>query len=58
MSDSSWTSACGGTEKPFICKGEKLLYMWNKALRIYRYYNITKDTFLEQDDLAYFGLNS
>tara|TARA_Y100000031_G_C8024878_1_gene294363 strand:+ start:399 stop:605 length:207 start_codon:yes stop_codon:yes gene_type:complete len=52
----SWVPACGGNEKPFMCKGRKLQYMWNTFTKQHAYYDMTNDVFLEQDQLIELGL--
>lgn len=48
----AWASGCGGTEKPFIVKGYKLLYMWNRITREHRYYNYGTDMFLSEQEAS------
>lgn len=45
-SDHAWVAACGGTEKAFMYKGKKYLYMWNWATSEHSYYCISDDVFI------------
>jgi hypothetical protein len=52
----SWVAACGGTEKQFTTMGRTLQYMWNTFTKEHAYYDVTRDVFLENDDLKELGL--
>lgn len=45
-----WVPACGGTEQPFVCRGRRLHYMWNRLTREHAYLDLAQDRFLSTDE--------
>ena len=43
--------ACGGTEKPFTCKGYRLLYCWDMGTNKHVYLNLGTDMVLSDDEV-------
>ena len=52
-----WIPACGGTERPFVCNGRRLQYMWNRGTGQHAYYDCEADMFLTTED-AFRTLNA
>jgi len=50
--EDDWVPACGGTEVPFVVKGQRLHYMWNRKTGQHAYYHCDRDVFLLPHEAA------
>jgi hypothetical protein len=52
LPDDDWIPACGGTEIPFVVKGHRLHYMWNRRTGDHAYYHCDRDLFLSLNEVT------
>ena len=48
--DGPWQPACGGSEKPFVCRGYRLQYMFQPSTGTHAYLDLKADRFLTNEE--------
>jgi hypothetical protein len=53
--EGNWIPACGGTERPFVKNGFRLLYVWQASTGDHAYLNLDTDILLSDADCDALG---